>query len=86
MDGEPDMNNEINNKMNLVKKILNNVYELLSLLNPIMDQMRISEDFKHFYQDGTIEKMANTFGKISEHSRKIAKYPISNEFLSKLKN
>ena len=77
---------EINKKMNLIKQILNNVYELLSLFNPIIDQIKISKDFKRFYQDGTIEKMANTFGKISEHSREIAKYPISNEFLSNLKN
>ena len=77
---------EINKKMALVKKILNNVYELLALLNPIIDQMKISKDFQHFYHDGTVKKMANTFGKISEHSREIAKYPMKNEFLNNLKN
>ncbi len=77
---------EINKKMALVKKILNNVYELLAIFNPIIDQMKISKDFQHFYHDGTVKKMATTFGKISENSKEIAKYPKYNEFLSNLKN
>lgn len=84
--GKSDMNNDINKKMKLVKGILDDVYELLYLFNPIVDKIKISKDFQHFFHDGTIEKMAAIFGKISENSKEIAKYPLSEDFLRNIKN
>ena len=85
-DREFDLNSEINKKMKLVKGILEDVYELLYLFNPIIDKIKISKDFQRFFHDGTIEKMANIFSKISENSKKIAKYPLSEDFLRNIKN
>ena len=81
-----DMNSDMNKKLRLVKGILDDVYELLYLFNPVIDKIKISKDFQRFFHDGTIEKMANIFGKISENSKEIAKYPLSEDFLRNIKN
>ncbi|MFX1393713.1 MAG: hypothetical protein ACFFAH_09065 [Promethearchaeota archaeon] len=77
---------EITQKIHLVKKILNNVFEILILFRPIIDQMKISDEFKQYYKNGTLEKVASLFGEISNQSKKIAGFHLSEEFLSNLKN
>jgi len=77
---------EITQKIHLVKKILNNVFEILILFSPIIDQMKMSEDFKHYYKNGTIEKVASLFGEISDQSKEIAGIHLSEEFFKNLKN
>ena len=48
--------------------------------------MKMSEDFKHYYKNGTIEKVASLFGEISDQSKEIAGIHLSEEFFKNLKN
>ena len=84
---EIDKENE--KTMQITKKILDNVFHILNLLSPIIDKIKMSEELQEFYQNGTIKKVAFLFGEISEQSKKIADYNLSNlseEFLENLDN
>ena len=83
---ESSSDNEITQKIHLVKKILDNVFEILILFRPIIDQMKISDEFKKYYKNGTIEKVASLFGEISDQSKEIAGIHLSEIFLRNLKN
>jgi len=62
---------EIDKKILLTKKILNNVYEILALFKPLFDLMLEMEEAKIFCQNGTFAKAASLLGEISASCREL---------------
>jgi len=84
---EDKINKDINNKIQLVKKVLDDVYEILKLFGPLMTRMFELEEAKKYKSDGTFEKAAFLFGEISQHCKEIEGISIpSNSFLENLGN
>jgi len=82
-----EINKDINKKIQLVKKVLDDVYEILKLFGPLMTQMLELEEAKKYKKDGTFEKAAFLFGEISQHCKEIEGISIpSNSFLENLGN
>ena len=68
-DGMSD--SEIQLKIMLVKKILNNVYEVLDTFKPLFDLILEMEEAKIYKKNGTFEKAASLFGEISEYCKQL---------------
>ena len=62
---------EIELKVVLVKKILNNIYEILSTFRPLFDLMLEMEEAKLYKKNGTFDKAASLFGEISEYCKQL---------------
>ncbi|MFX1568816.1 MAG: hypothetical protein ACFFCV_10675 [Promethearchaeota archaeon] len=62
---------DINNKIMLCKNILNNTYEILELLKPLIPLLLKMEEAKTYREDGTFEKVASLFGEISDLCKEI---------------
>ena len=59
------MDDKINRKINLVKNILNNVYEVLELFKPLLEKMLKMEEAEQYKNNGSFKKAASLFGDIS---------------------
>ena len=78
---------EINKKIQLTKKILANVYEILELFKPLLSKMIKMPEAKEFKENGTFERGASLFGKISDLCEEIENDSLpSNSFLESLSN
>ncbi|MFW9825794.1 MAG: hypothetical protein ACFFE4_22835 [Candidatus Thorarchaeota archaeon] len=78
---------DINKKIQIVKNILNNVYEILSLFKPLMDKMIHMEEANEYKANGTFEKAASLFGEISDLCKEIENSCLPNDsFLQNLGN
>ncbi|MHA2037475.1 MAG: hypothetical protein ACW98X_13655 [Promethearchaeota archaeon] len=78
---------DINKKIHLVKNILDNVYEILTLFKPLMDKMLQMEEANKFKADGTFERAASLFGEISDLCKEIENSSLPpNSFLENLGN
>ncbi|MHA2269612.1 MAG: hypothetical protein ACXAB8_17590 [Promethearchaeota archaeon] len=78
---------DINKKIHLVKNILDNVYEILTLFKPLMDKMLQMEEANKFKADGTFERAASLFGEISDLCKEIENSSLPpNSFLESLGN
>jgi len=62
---------DINRKIIIVKDILNNIYEILTIFKPLLNRMLKMDEAKDLRKNGTIEKAALLFGKISELCKEI---------------
>ena len=57
---------DMNNKIMLCKNILNNTYEILELLKPLIPLLLKMKETKKYREDGTFERVASLFGEISD--------------------
>ena len=62
---------DINNKMILCKDILENTYEILELLKPLIPLLLKMKEAKKYREDGTFERVACLFGEISDLCKEI---------------
>ncbi|MHA2182082.1 MAG: hypothetical protein ACXAAH_11740 [Promethearchaeota archaeon] len=62
---------DINKKIQIVKDILDNVYEILSLFKPLMDKMLKMDDAHQYKVNGTFKRAATLFGEISDLCKEI---------------
>ena len=62
---------DINKKIQIIKDILDNVYEILTLFKPLMDKMLKMDEAKQYKIDGTFERAASLFGEISDLCKEI---------------
>ncbi len=69
---------EINKKIQLTKKILDHVYEILDLFKPLLIKMDKMPEAKEYKKNGSFERAALLFGKIYDLCEEIA----SNAFPS----
>ncbi|MFX1420056.1 MAG: hypothetical protein ACFE9N_14150 [Promethearchaeota archaeon] len=78
---------DINKKIKLTNKILNHVYEILTLFKPLMDKMIKMEESKGFKENGTFNRAAYLFGEISDLCKEIENNSLpTNTFLENLGN
>ncbi len=78
---------EINKKIQLTKKILDNVYEILELFKPLLSKMIKMPDAKEFKENGTFERAAALFGRISDLCEEIENSSLpTNSFFESLGN
>ncbi|MFX1278865.1 MAG: hypothetical protein ACFFA3_05560 [Promethearchaeota archaeon] len=81
------MDDKINRKINLVKNILKNVYEILELFKPLLEIMLKMEESERFKKNGVFQKAASLFGEISVLCKEIEDdTPALNLFLDNLGN
>ena len=73
---------DINNKMILCKNILQNTYEILELLKPLIPFLLKMKEAKKYREDGTFERVASLFGDISDICEEIenGSSPIDKNF------
>ena len=78
---------DINKKIQIVKGILDNVYEILTLFKPLMDEMLKMDEANKYKVDGTFKKAASLFGEISDLCKEIENNSLpSDSFLENLGN
>lgn len=78
---------DINKKIQIVKNILDNVYEILTLFKPLMDRMLQMDEANKYKANGTFESAASLFGEISDLCREIENNSLPpSTFLESLSN
>ncbi|MBD3254446.1 MAG: hypothetical protein GF383_05095 [Candidatus Lokiarchaeota archaeon] len=87
-----ELDQNLKQNLDIVKKILNNVAEIISLLKPLIIKASQLEEAEKYKKDGTFQKASDLFGDISHQCKKLRhtsihqKLPLSKEFLENLKN
>ncbi len=78
---------EINKKIQLTKKILDNVYEILELFKPLLSKLVKMPEAEDYKKNGAFEKAVLLFGNISDLCGEIedSSFP-SKTFLKSLGN
>ena len=76
----------INERLLIVKTILDDVHELMVKLKPIFKEISNLDETRRFREDGTFNKAAILCGNIAKKCKKLEFYPYTEEFLSKIKN
>ena len=76
----------INNKIQIVKNILDNVYEILTIFKPLMDKMLKMDEANQYKVNGTFKRAASLFGEISDLCREIENNSLPTSFLESLGN
>ncbi len=56
---------KINRKIQFVKNILNDVYEILEIFKPLLNEIVKMEEADRYIKNGAIERAASLFGDIS---------------------
>jgi len=77
---------DINNKIQIVKNILDNVYEILTIFKPLMDKMLRMDEANQYKVNGTFKRAASLFGEISDLCREIENHSLPTSFLESLGN
>ena len=62
---------EINKKIQIVKNILDNVYEILTIFKPLMSKMLKMDETNQYKADGSLKRAASLFGEISDFCKEI---------------
>jgi hypothetical protein len=70
---------DINNKMILCKDILQNTYEILELLKPLIPLLLKMKEAKQYRENGTFERVASLFGEISDLCKEIEYSSVSSD-------
>lgn len=73
-------------KIQMVKTILDDVYEIMITFQPILEEMIKSDEAKKYREDGTFTKAASLFGNIAKKCKELELYPLTEEFLKEMKN
>ena len=77
---------DINNKIQIVKNILDNVHEILTIFKPLMDKMLKMDEANQYKVNGTFKRAASLFGEISDLCREIENNSLPTSFLESLGN
>lgn len=78
---------DINKKIQIVKDILDNVYEILTLFKPLMDKMLKMDEANQYKVNGTFKRAASLFGEISDLCKEIENNSLPPDtFLENLRN
>jgi uncharacterized coiled-coil DUF342 family protein len=78
---------DINNKIQIVKNILDNVYEILTIFKPLMDKMLKMDEANQYKVNGTFKRAASLFGEISDLCKEIENNSLPpSTFLENLSN
>ena len=77
---------DINNKIQIVKNILDNVYEILTIFKPLMDKMLKMDEANQYKVNGTFKRAASLFGEISDLCKEIENHSLPTSFLESLGN
>jgi uncharacterized coiled-coil DUF342 family protein len=78
---------DINKKIQIVKNILDNVYEILTLFKPLMDKMLNMDEANQYKVNGTFRRAASLFGEISDLCKEIENNSLpTDSFLENLGN
>ena len=67
---------EVDEKMLLCKNILDNTYEILELLKPLIPLLIKMKEAKKYRENGTFDRVASLFGKISQSCQEIENYSL----------
>jgi len=77
---------KINRKIQFVKNILNDVYEVLEIFKPLLDEMLKMEEADRYIKNGTIERAVSLFSDISFLCKEIENESPLNISLDNLRN
>ena len=77
---------DINDKIQIVKNILDNVYEILTIFKPLMDKMLKMDEANQYKVNGTFKRAASLFGEISDLCKEIENHSLPTSFLESLGN
>jgi len=72
--GQKEFNNsqiDVERKTEIIKVILNDVYEILTLFKPLLSTMIQREEAQKFKKDGTFSEAARLFGNIAKNSKEL---------------
>ncbi|MHA1150856.1 MAG: hypothetical protein ACTSR8_21760 [Promethearchaeota archaeon] len=75
----------INEKIRILKRVIENVQEILILFRPLMKKMLRMEEAQVMKENGMLSKVAELFGEISDNCKEIEGYP-TLAFLKDLAN
>jgi hypothetical protein len=78
--------NEIDKKIEIIQKVLENVCEIMTLFKPLLEKLLELEEAKQYSRNGTLDKAALLFGEIAKQCNELQKSPYSDEFLNNLEN
>jgi hypothetical protein len=82
-----ELENEIQKKILIVKKILDNVYDIMVIFKPLLGKMIELEKQGKVIEKGRFNKAAMIFGEISNHCKELQEeFPFSPEFLKNIPN
>ncbi len=76
----------IDAKIQILKNILNNIYEIMVIFKPLLDKMLKMEDAQGLKDEGLILKAADLFGEISRDCNTLTGAQFSPSFFKNLKN
>ena len=77
---------DIDKKIHIVKTILDDVYDIMITIKPIIEQMTKLNDARRYREDGTFIKAASLFGSIARKCQELELYPFTPEFLNNIKD
>lgn len=69
--GDIKVQSSINKKTQLIKVILDDVYQILTLFKPLMSRMIAMDEAREFRENGTFNKAAELFGNIALNSKEL---------------
>lgn len=79
-------NINIDKNLKIVKHMLGNIVEIMTLLKPLIEKVLKSKDAEKYKKNGTFERTASLFGEISEQCKKLDDFSFTADFLRNLKN
>ena len=77
---------DIDKKIHIVKTILDDVYDIMITIKPVIEQMTELDDARKYREDGTFSKAASLFGSIARRCQDLELYPFTREFLNNIKD
>jgi len=77
---------DIDKKIQLIKTILDDVYEIMITFKPIIQEVIKLEEARKYKDDGTLLKAATLFGSIAKKCKELELYPFNKDFLDNIEN
>ena len=77
---------DIDKKIHIVKAILDDVYDIMITIKPVIEQMTELDDARKYREDGTFFKAASLFGSIAKKCQELELYPFTPEFLNNIRD
>jgi len=78
---------DVNRKIQIVKDILDNIYEILAIFRPLMEKMLQMDEAPKYKASGAFQQAASLFGEISDLCKEIEENSLPpSTFLGNLGN
>ncbi len=77
---------ELDKKLQIVKKVLDNVVQIMEIFKPLLDKVLELEESKEFSRNGMFNQAITLLGEITDQCRLLEQSPHSEKFLKDLKN